>query len=43
MISVAVTAISSSVVVPPSGLASTGNVDRIAWLPAAVCTATVTT
>ncbi len=43
MIKVAVTAISSSVVVPPSGLASAGNVDKIAWLPAAVCTATVTT
>ena len=43
MTRVAVTAMSSSVVVSPRGLASAGNVDRIAALPAAVCTATVTT
>ena len=40
---IAVTAMSSSVVVSPSGRASAGNVDKIAALPAAVCTATVTT
>ena len=43
MIRVAATAMSSSVVVSPSGLARAGKVDRIAALPAAVCTATVTT
>jgi hypothetical protein len=32
-----------SVVVPPGGLASAGSVDKIAALPAAVCTATVIT
>ena len=43
MISVAVTAISVSVTASPRGLPSAGNVDRIAALPAAFCTATVTT
>jgi hypothetical protein len=43
MIRVAATAMTSRVAVSPRGLASAGKVDRIAALPAAVCTATVTT
>ena len=43
MISVAMTAISVSISASPSGLPSAGNVRRIAALPAAFCTATVTT
>jgi hypothetical protein len=42
MIRVAATAMISRVVTSPRACPRTGKVERIAWLPAAVCTATVT-